>query len=128
MLKSITTFYSPGDWNLIRMQKLNLEQKELPKKLDRTEEQYKSPILRAGLSDWAKINSLYKNLTRSLDINEQDNSDIMDSFWNITDIKIKSPIFRGENEDMILEIKSFFRRSWFVNLSRLADAVYLRVV
>ena len=51
MLANITTFYSPRDLNPIRMQKLNLEQKGRPRKLDRTEEPYQSPILTAGLSD-----------------------------------------------------------------------------
>ena len=70
MLASITTFYSPEDLNPIRMQKLNLEQKGHPRKLDRTKEPYQSPILSAGLSDWAKTNLLYKSLTRSLYIDE----------------------------------------------------------
>ena len=51
MLKSRTTFYSPEDLNLKRMQKLNLEQKGCPRKLDRTEEQYQSQTLNTGLSN-----------------------------------------------------------------------------
>ena len=128
MLASITTFYSPGDLNPIRMQKLNLEQKGRPRKLDRTEEPYQSPILSAGQSDWAKTNLLYKSLTRSLDIDEQDNSDLMDSFWNITGIEIRSPIFRDEDEDMIQERRSFSEVDELLADPRIADAIYLRVV
>ena len=53
------------------------------------------------------MNLFYKSLTRSFEIDEQENSELIYSFWNIIEIKIRSLIFRDEDKSHFPKMKIF---------------------
>ena len=103
MLRELTTFYVSRSTDSIKIQKMNITPRGRPRRLNTTEQEAQNPHLISGLASCAKSNSKYSHLTKDLNLDLSDNSQLFETYCENIGIKQEEDNSKAEDVEMMPE-------------------------
>ena len=102
-MRELKVFYVSGSTDSIKIQKMNIMPRGRPRRLDMTEQEAQNPHLILELASCAKSYSKYNLLTKDLNLDLSDKSQLFETYCESICIKQEEDNLRAENVEMVPE-------------------------